>query len=267
MLVVPSVADTNIQKADTVKLKPKESRWQAVRFRVAKGDTGKNKNAHDRPTDESTRSALVLDNTISTCNSTRPSLQPAHGGCMKVRTQTDSICRKYPSSSSSSNESSSSRPNITFSVVAFHTHAIVLGDNPAVSVGPPLAMSWKAVESVSLDLEEYETSRPPRRQKRDLIVPRTMRMDWLRDEGYSRHEVAEVENEIKVIKKYRQTNAHKGLWDKVRESVLSKNDKGIQGDDDSVKIKRSRRLSYQRKSSYDVLIGASLSKKKRAQTI
>jgi hypothetical protein len=115
---------------------------------------------------------------------------------------------------------------------------VVLGDNPSVSVGPPLAMGWKAVQSESLDLEDYETSRPPRRQKRDLIIPKTMRVSWLRDAGYARTELTEVEDEIKLIKKYRQKNAHKGLWEKVREGVRS-NDRSAHGDDAPAKTIRS----------------------------
>jgi hypothetical protein len=233
MLVVPSDAETNIQKKiRTVKLDPKKSGWQAVRLRISSSEP---------PSDDST---LFLDNTISTCNSIRPPLEQACDGCMKARTQAESICRLYTQSirSETSSESSSSLPIVTFSTVEFHTHAVILGDNPSVSVGPPLAMGWNAVQSDSLDLEEYETSRPPRRQKRDLIIPRNMRVSWLRDEGYARSELAEVEDDIKMIKKYRKTNAHKGVWEKVRESMRS-NDRSAQVvvtqvDDASVKRRR-----------------------------
>jgi hypothetical protein len=110
-------------------------------------------------------------------------------------------------------------------------------------------MSWKAVESKILDLGEYETSRPPRRERRDLIIPRSMRVTWLRAEGYARSELAEVENEIKVIKKHRRTNARKGLWEKVR-GVVSSNDTSAQDNDASIKRRR--------RSSYDLLIRPSL---------
>jgi hypothetical protein len=253
-----SVAITNIQKADDVKLKPKKSRWQAVAFRITVGDTGKKKNLRSlsdstssKLTEDSTRSSFFLDNTTTACTSTHPSLEPISHGCMKLRTQAESICRMFTSSSPCINASSSSlRPSVTYSAVEFHTHNLILGDNPSVSVGPPLAMSWKAVETKILDLEEYETSRPPRRDRRDLVVPRSMRVTWLRAEGYARSELAEVENEIKVIKKHRRTNARKGLWEKVRE-VVSSNDTSAQDDDASI-IRRRRR------SSYDFLVRPSL---------
>jgi hypothetical protein len=255
MLVSLSIADTSIEKANAVKLKPKRSRWQAaVGFRTAiVCDTSKNKNLQSvsdssNHTEDSEQSSLHLENTTTIC--TRPSLELISHGCMKLRTQAESICRTFTSSSPCINESSSSlQPSVTFSAVEFHTHELILGDNPSVSVGPPLAMSWKAVESKILDLEEYETSRPPRRERRDLIVPRSMRETWLRAEGYARSELTEVENEIKVIKKHRRTNARKGLWEKVR-GVVSSNDTSAQDNDASIKRRR--------RSSYDLLIRPSL---------
>jgi hypothetical protein len=117
---------------------------------------------------------------------------------------------------------SSSRRRVTFSTVAFHRHYLILGDNPAVSGGPPLTIGWQAVKSDILDLDEYETSRPPRREKYDLIVPKLMRKNWLLG-TYTRRDLAKVEDEIKVIKKHRRRNAHKGFWEQVREVYGSSN--------------------------------------------
>jgi hypothetical protein len=262
MLVSLSVADTtSIQKAGAVKPKPKSCKWQAaVGFRTVTGDTSKNKNIQrlssiSNLTEESTQSSLFLENTKTVCRSSGPSLEPAFHGCMKLRTQAESISQTFTTSRPCNNESSSSlQPSVTFSALEFHTHRLILGDNPSVSVGPPLAMSWKAVKSEILDLEDYETSRPPRRERCDLVVPRSMRVTWLRNEGYARSELAEVEKEIKVIKKHRKANARKGLWEKVRE-VISSNEKSANdtsAQDNDASIKRRRR------SSYDLLIKPSL---------
>jgi hypothetical protein len=265
MLVSLPIADTtSIQKAGAVKPKPKSSKWQAAAgFRTATGDTSKNKNIQrlsdiSNLTEESVQSSLYLDNTTTVCRSSVPSLEPAFHGCMKLRTQAESICQTFTTSSPCNNESSLSssslRPSVTFSALEFHTHKLILGDNPSVSVGPPIGMSWKAAESEILDLEEYETSRPPRRERRDLVVPRSMRVTWLRNEGYARSEMAAVENEIKGIKKHRKANARKGLWEKVREKISSNeksaNDTSAQDNDTSIKRRR--------RSSYDLLIKPSL---------
>ncbi len=108
------------------------------------------------------------------------------------------------------------RLKVTFKTVEFHSHALILGDNPAVSIGLPVSIDWKAVESVILDLDEYETSRPPRRDMCSLILSKTMRVRMLLKEGYARSHMTEVENEIKVIKKHRRKNARKGPWERVQ---------------------------------------------------
>jgi hypothetical protein len=107
---------------------------------------------------------------------------------------------------------------VTFTTVEFHACALILGDNPAVSVGPPLG-AWgvalsemgEAVPAVILTLDAYETKRPRRRKWRQLIVPKTTREDWLREQGVACGEMAKVEDEIKVIKMHRRRNARKGL--------------------------------------------------------
>jgi hypothetical protein len=232
----PSAAE-NIQKAE-----PKAIRLQAVRlFGLGMSDTSK----AGKP-QVLTRSALCLDSTESTCTSERPPSKPASNGCMKVRRQAESIIRVYGSSSSSSNHSDESQTRVTFTTVAFHTHAIVLGDNPSVSVGPPLAMGGETLYSETVNLDEYEKSRPPRREKCDMLLPRDTRLSWLREEGYARSEIKAAEDEIKVIKKHRRANAQKGLWEKVRVSVRSKKSTALEGklqsgDDEPAIRRRSSR--------------------------
>jgi hypothetical protein len=242
MLVVPTAAD-NIQKADNVKQKPKKIRRQVVRlFGLGRSDTSKG--SRIRSSQDLTRSAVCLENTISSCNSERPPLEPASNGCMKVRMQAESIFLVYGSSSSSSSstQSNDSETRATFTTVTFHTHAIVLGDNPSVSVGPPLAMGWEAAYSETVNLDEYEKSRPPRREKCDMLLPKCIRMSWLQEEGYARSELKDAEDAIKVIKRYRRANAHKGIWEKVRVSVRTALEGKVQsGDDGTARRRRSSR--------------------------
>jgi hypothetical protein len=140
------------------------------------------------------------------------------------------------------------RPSrVTFTTIKFYIHALILGDNPAVRLGTPLAMG-KLADSVSLDLNEYERFRETRREKSDLIVPKMTRVDWLHEQGYTRSEMAEVEAEIKVIKMHRRRNARTGFWERVQEVFQHCNDR-------SPSVKRRRR------SSYGLLIRASLSRK------
>ena len=144
------------------------------------------------------------------------------------------------------------RPNrVTFTTIEFYVHALILGDNPAARLCPPLAMG-KFAYSVSLDLNEYERSREPRREMRQLIVPKMKRVDWLREEGIPRCQMAKVEAEIRVIKMHRRRNATKGFWEIVGD-VFRSIDRSAR--DDNASLKRRRR------SSYSLLIRASLSRK------
>jgi len=145
-------------------------------------------------------------------------------GCMRVRTQEESLSREFSSSSkscaqsslesetsSADSSSSSSAKSVAFADVTVNSHSIVLGDNPSVSCGPPITISWDAFESERFDLDEYEEYKPPARKQAQLHVPRITREDWLRNEGYARSELNAVSNEVRKIQKRRSALAEKEL--------------------------------------------------------
>ena len=107
----------------------------------------------------------------------------------------------------------SNTKKVTFDSLDVHEHAILLGDNPSVSSGPPLTISWEAQASVHLSIDEYEASRPPRRHKEEMHVPREIREDWLRQAGYARSHFAEVNKMILKTKKERAASAKGTLMD------------------------------------------------------
>lgn len=72
--------------------------------------------------------------------------------------------------SSTSSDSSNSR--VTFTTVEFKSHAMILGNNPSTRVGPSIELHWDEFSRASCDLEEYESMRPPRRAKHELLIPR-----------------------------------------------------------------------------------------------
>jgi hypothetical protein len=117
-----------------------------------------------------------------------------------------------------------------------------------VGGGVVLSEMGEAVPPEILDLEAYEMARPPRRKRRELVVPKKMRVRMLRDEGYASSDLAEVEDEIKVIKEHRRRNARKGPWEIVQEVFQYSNDR-------SASVKRRQR------SSYGLLTRASLPRK------
>jgi hypothetical protein len=57
----------------------------------------------------------------------------------------------------------SSKKTTTFSTVHIRMYDITIGDSPFVSSGLPLALGWRFVDADPLSLDDYEGSRPPRR--------------------------------------------------------------------------------------------------------
>ena len=78
------------------------------------------------------------------------------------------------SSSSSSCDDGCSR-RVSFSTIEIHEHAMIMGNNPWTSHGCPLEIDWEEVGNYSLNLEEYEESRPPRRIRDELAMPGDLR--------------------------------------------------------------------------------------------
>jgi hypothetical protein len=89
-------------------------------------------------------------------------------GCLKIKTQTESL--KKTVSSSTDDRS------VFFSTLEIRTYPLRLGDNPSISSGPPLTISWDSEgDPLVVELEDYEESRPTRRSRKDLIVPKLVR--------------------------------------------------------------------------------------------
>ena len=105
------------------------------------------------------------------------------------------------------------KKKVAFDSLDMHEHAVILGDNPSVSSGPPLSISWEAQASLHLSLDAYEASRPPRRHKEEMHVPREIREDWLRHSGYARSHFVEVDKMIQKTKKERAASAKGTLMD------------------------------------------------------
>ena len=156
---------------------------------------------------------------ISSSNSSETS-DDNEGSCLKIRTQHESLNRSYGHSQEEDNnvglsisddapqdEDAPRRTRVQFGQVEVLVFPLALGDNPSVSVGPPLCLGRKVHARLSVSMEDYESTRPPRRCHQELAVPRPIREDWLREEGYSRGELKEVEEELLSIKKSRKHNA------------------------------------------------------------
>eukprot|EP00523_Entomoneis_sp_CCMP467_P002017 CAMPEP_0168754048 /NCGR_PEP_ID=MMETSP0724-20121128/19291_1 /TAXON_ID=265536 /ORGANISM="Amphiprora sp., Strain CCMP467" /LENGTH=121 /DNA_ID=CAMNT_0008802497 /DNA_START=379 /DNA_END=744 /DNA_ORIENTATION=+ len=84
---------------------------------------------------------------------------------------------------------------------------MTMGDNPSVSSGIPIAISWEASAHQSISLEEYEKSRDLRRYRAEMKLPRMMRDDIARDSGCSRMEMKECQKTCTRIQEQRKKSS------------------------------------------------------------
>jgi hypothetical protein len=125
---------------------------------------------------------------------------------------------------------------VSFGVVRIHTHDITLGDNPAVSTGPPLELEWDHCASESYDVDYYEkmnegACRSPKR----ISVSRREAM--LREKGHSCSSFTRVSKEIESIQAMRkETKEEKRKEQKMHEYMVLAN----------VSLREYRRVARQR---------------------
>lgn len=136
---------------------------------------------------------------------------------MKIRTLDESVHSTYGGSENGS------KGRISFKSVGIREYARTVGDNPSCSSGPPVSISWeyRALEEISLD--EYEQNRPPRRSHFEMVLPRKIRHNMLRQEwDVTQREIAEsVRRNVKVKNQRKATVNNLGKATKVEEILES----------------------------------------------
>jgi hypothetical protein len=136
--------------------------------------------------------------------------------CMKVATQVLSLERAYGKYNASSTTLTKHAAAITWAAVEINSHEVILGDNPSVSSSPPITIEWKAFESVKLTVDEYEECNPNHRSTRAMLLPKSVREDWLRNQGYSRKELESAAQAIRKTKEERRSSAGDGRgWNRL----------------------------------------------------
>jgi hypothetical protein len=105
-----------------------------------------------------------------------------------------------------------SRRTVSFHTVEIREYVRTLGDNPSVRSGPALSLGWLVVNSCILPLSLYEHQRPPKVGSLDLIVPRIIREEMLREEGITRSEIAAAIRESFRIKQNRNQTVQQAKY-------------------------------------------------------
>mmetsp|Transcript_5601 Transcript_5601/g.13537 ORF Transcript_5601/g.13537 Transcript_5601/m.13537 type:complete len:433 (+) Transcript_5601:292-1590(+) len=110
---------------------------------------------------------------------------------------------------------------VRFGNITIHELPMIVGDNPAVSVGPPVTIGWmppvssssysnygqsdddksNAAESaIVVSLDNYEKQRPVPRNRSQLRMPSSYRTELLRRQGFSRREIMEGSKQAAILR-------------------------------------------------------------------
>ena len=145
-----------------------------------------------------------------------------HSGCLKVPTQLMSLACQYGENRRQTSPSTSSK-SLSWNTIEIATHEVILGDNPSVTLGPPLSLGWEVWEKISLPLEEYEAYRPERRSALNLRMSRSERERLLMQEfGVSRSHIREVTEIVNKIRLRRNASAKKTLAEALKDCFNSR---------------------------------------------
>ena len=79
---------------------------------------------------------------------------------------------------------------VHFSNVEVREYPMILGDNPAVSSGPPITIDWEYSVRYQQDMDEHIKMTPlPRRSEKQMVMPSFYRKNLLREGGYSDNDI------------------------------------------------------------------------------
>lgn len=110
--------------------------------------------------------------------------------------------------------------SVRFSTVEIRNYPIILGDNPAVSRGPPITIDWKYMNTrVFKSLEDYERTECflSRRVMAQMAMPPRYRIEILKSCGYTRHEMLKAAKEADNVKSNREKTVQRLHFSNIEE--------------------------------------------------
>lgn len=140
---------------------------------------------------------------------------------------------------------------VRFSTVTIRNYDITLGDNPAVTAGPPIQLDWKYEQlPLPLSIDEFESFRLPRRQlsTRYLIIAPDFRRGVLLRTGFTHRQIDKTERAVEKIQQQRQRTSLGFPFYRIEYAVRSAGRK-IQRS--TTKVLHSSGLSKDKSSRFD----------------
>ena len=86
-----------------------------------------------------------------------------------------------------------------------------LGDNPCAE-GLPVTIGWEADETHVFDLDQYESVKPPPRERMEFHMPSCMRYEMISKDS-SRSEIMAAVKETQKVQKFRAQSVKSQKWD------------------------------------------------------
>jgi len=108
------------------------------------------------------------------------------------------------------------KKSVSFASLDIREYNIVIGDHPCCTMGCPLSLGWEYSESSSLSLDQYEATRSPRRNRRDLRTTCEQRRQILSEDG----EVSELEMRRAQRKLHRARSCSAKLCERMNASFF-----------------------------------------------
>lgn len=117
--------------------------------------------------------------------------------CMTVKTLEDSLKKAQVS------KQCRNKRSISFGDIEVRSHEMILGDNPSVSKGPPVSISWEPFSFGAYTVDNYEADRGSlMRGYHEMKMPSTIRFDLL-SKTTKTSEMIKRTKEMTVLKRQR----------------------------------------------------------------
>lgn len=104
------------------------------------------------------------------------------------------------------------RRTASFSTLEIRSYDITIGDNPGGSHGAPVSLSWdyNPDNTIKVDLDTYEKTRPQRRARSEMYMSGSIRMFLLmKTKGYTLRDIEAAAKEAEKLRKKRQNTIKK----------------------------------------------------------